>query len=174
MKFRTPAFLFLISILFTTYCIRFPNEPSVEAFYFNSFEIESDTTDWYGISYKMFVENPAPNGGDKALLLCGGCVQPAAYIDLPISNLDENYSLSFWAKIIEENQSGIISLSAVEGDEKLSEISLLVDSQNWKYYKSEKNLFCPAGKQVRLEIIIGGFIPASILVDLLKIEKQNK
>ena len=173
MKIRSLAFLFLISILFTTFCIRLPNEPTVETFYFNSFEVHSDTTDWHGISYKMFVEDPAPNCGEKALHLGGGCIQPTAYLDLPISNKDEIYSLSLWAKIIEENQSGVILLSVIDGDRKLSEISLLVNSQNWKYYKSEKSLLCPAGKQLRLEIMIGGIIPASMLVDLLKIEIHN-
>ena len=174
MKIRSLVFVFLIFVLFTVFCIQFPNEPNADTFYFNSFEVPSDTTDWNGISPNMFVKNPAPNGGEKSLLLCGGCVQPTAYINLPISNVDENYSVSFWAKIIEENQSGVISLSVIDGDIKLSEISLLASGQTWKYYKSEKKLFCPIGKQLRLEIMVGGIIPASMLIDLLKIEKQNR
>jgi len=59
---------------------------------------------------------------------------------------------------------------AQEGGEA-RQIQLRVDSENWTFYESRESLRCSEGCTLRLEIWIGGFIPANMFVDCIKIEK---
>jgi hypothetical protein len=148
------------------------NSPSRGNFYyFNSFETAADTNGWNGILQNMFVPDPAPNSGEKSLDIGGGCVQPTAWMVFPTAQADGSYKLQCWGKIDQENQSGQVILR-LEGDDTFSmEIVAFIKDRTWTFYESDRALFCPKGKQLRLEMIVGGIIFASMHIDGLTITR---
>ncbi|HEX9935458.1 MAG TPA: hypothetical protein VGB38_09705 [bacterium] len=145
----------------------FPSMP----FYFNSFESADDANGWNGVEENMFVEDPAPNSGKQSLHIGGGCIQPTAWKVFPKAEADARYALSCWGKIDQENQSGEVVLM-LDGDERFSsETVLSVNSREWTFYGSEKSLFCPKGRSLRLEFRVGGIIFASMAIDVLTVER---
>ena len=148
-------------------------EPDVsgDIVYFNSFESAKDTTGWTGIAEEMFVSDPAPKGGKQSLHIGGGCIQPTAHVVLPVRDDDASYRLSCWGKLDDTERRGAIVLAITESGEQRSEIALVVGSDKWAFYKSAELLHCPANQRLRLEIIIGGIVPASMLVDCIKVER---
>ncbi|MFB0515280.1 MAG: hypothetical protein ACETWG_01600, partial [Candidatus Neomarinimicrobiota bacterium] len=95
--FRAFCFIYLCGVLF---CILQAQTAGTDSLviYSNSFEVPEDTSDWIGLSYRMFVEDPAPGQGTRSLLIGGGCDQPIAWIDIPCPAGDGSYRLSFWGK----------------------------------------------------------------------------
>lgn len=156
-----------------------PSEPSVEGpssevFYFNSFESSADTVGWEGISSQMLVNDPAPGGGDRSLHIGGDCIQPTAHIVFPPSGSDGSYRLSFWGKIHDSAQRGRLILRIDGDDEQGVEAGLTVDSDRWAFYKSKRPLYLSAGEALRLEIMVGGIVAASMSVDCIKIEMSRQ
>ena len=118
----------------------------------------------------MFVEDPAPNGGQKSLQISGGCMQPTAWVIFSELESTRTFKLSCWGKVIEEGQIGTLTLYVMDGEEYGSSISIQVEGDEWKQYESDNSLVCPSGKYLRLEIMIGGIIPGTMLLDCLVIE----
>jgi hypothetical protein len=139
--------------------------------YFNSFESPGDVVGWTGITEEMLVKDPAPRGGEQSLHIGGGCSQPTAHIVLPVQTDGANYRLSCWGKLLDKSQRGSLILAINTGGDRRRETTLVVDRENWGLYKSEGTLYCPAEHELRLEIMIGGFVPASMLVDSIRIER---
>ncbi|UCB51948.1 MAG: hypothetical protein JSV10_08145 [Candidatus Zixiibacteriota bacterium] len=142
-----------------------------EIVYFISFESAEDTTGWQGITDKMFVRDPAPGAGARSLKIGGGCIQPAAYIDLPPQAGPGNYVISCWGKVPQVNQPGRIVLQVAQEGGEAREIWLRVDSEDWMFYESREPLRCSGDCSLRLQVWIGGFVPANISVDCIKIER---
>ncbi len=143
--------------------------PAPNIVYFNSFESAEDASGWHGITEQMFVDDPAPEGGKQSLYIGGGCIQPTAFITLPLQTDDGYYTLSCWGKIKESYQGGMIVLTIEgEGEEK---IQLTVDNKEWSFYESQQALYCPADYKLRLEMWIGGIKSAHMFVDCIKIER---
>lgn len=168
MKFQFSMLVLILAGCIFSSCILKP-EPTT--YYFNSFETPKDTTDWQGVSYDMFKNEPGPNGGRKSLYISGGSSQPTASLNLRECKETSDFKISFWAKINENNQSGSIILSVMDQETKLNEIVMNVAGNNWTFYESDKSITCPAGNFLKVEIMIGGIVLASMNVDLLKIEK---
>src|SRR4030042_5053909 len=116
------------AVLSLTACIPNPFAAD-ELFYSNSFESMEDLDEW-GFTEQYLVADPAPGGGEQAVKITGGCIRPTAYIDLT-SNRKGFYKLSFWAKVIEENQSGMVALSVKNGDDILSSFEAEVVEHSW-------------------------------------------
>ena len=164
---------FLIFILLTSILIscekKNPLEPGPVFFYFNSFETAGDTTDWHGVYSEMFVEEPAPNGGQKSLRIGGGCVQPTAWLIFSELERIRPFKLSCWGKVIEDGQVGMLTLYVMDGEEYGSSISIQIKGGEWTQYESDNLLVCPSGKHLRLEIMIGGFVGATMHLDCLAV-----
>lgn len=139
--------------------------------YFNSFESARDTLGWEGITEQMFVRDPAPTGGDWSLHIGGGCIQPTAHIVLPPHGCAGSYRLSFWGKLDDSVQRGVIILAVEAGGEQREEMALVVDSEQWAFYRSKRPLHRSANQELRLEIMIGGIVPASMSIDCIKVER---
>jgi hypothetical protein len=164
------ALLFCCTIIS---CGKKCTEPTPSLVYFNSFESAEDTTGWQGVSEEMLVGDPAPDGGNRALSIGGGCIQPAAYIDLPRQSEDGNYRVSCWGKASELPQTGEIVLAITDGGGQSRGIQLEIDSEDWRFYVSQGYLYCPADHGLRLEIWIGGLVPAHMFIDCVKVEKVD-
>ena len=162
--------LIALAVLSLTACIPNPFAAD-ELFYSNSFESMEDLDEW-GFSEQYLADDPAPGGGEKAVKITGGCIRPTAYIDFP-SDCNGYYKLNFWAKVIEENQSGMVALSARKGSEIFSSDEVQVEKHSWTHHEGDKVLFCPKGYSLRLEVHIGGIIPASMMLDLVEIKKTG-
>jgi hypothetical protein len=154
------------------FCNQAPLEPVDPFYYFNSFETKKDTTNWQGISYTYFVDEPAPNGGNKSLLIAGGCIQPTAFINFAALKDDEEFQLSCWGKVNEDNQSGTVSLLVLNEETLKRSVSLNIDSKKWTYYKTD-TIKCKAGEHFRIEIMIGGIKFASMNLDLFMIKIRS-
>ncbi len=157
-------------------CGSSPNEPSQEVassdvFYFNSFESPADTVGWEGITTQMLVKEPAPGGGDQSLHVIGDCIQPTAHIVFPPSGTGGSYRLSFWGRLHDRVQRGTLILAIDGDDEQGDRTELMVDSDRWTFYKSEKALRLSANEALRLEIMVGGIVAASMSIDCIKIEE---
>lgn len=152
-------------------CDKRGTEPKGEPLYFSSFESAQDTTGWHGVNAAMFVGDPAPNGGEQSLYVGGGCIQPAAYIDLPSQTGGGHYRLRCWGKLADISQRGNIGLVLDAETGQRTEISLTISDTVWTSYESDEPLCCRADHHLRLEILIGGFVPASMFVDCIAVER---
>lgn len=138
--------------------------------YCTSFERAADTAGWEGIVPELFVDDPAPGCGRRSLKIWGGCIQPTASLALGPHDKAAYYSFSVWAKAIEETQPGSVSLVS-EGDE--SPAMVTVKELRWHFLNSNKLVFCPAGKPLRLDLSVGGFVPASMQIDGLLVCRHD-
>jgi hypothetical protein len=173
---RRMIFLFFMAMVLILCCLSCEkgalNPPKRDTpFYYNSFETATDANGWSGISQDMFVQDPSPNSGFKSLNLGGGCIQPTAWFVFPKARSDGWYKLQCWGKIDQENQGGQVILK-LEGDDTFSmEVLVFIKDRSWTYYESDLPIFCPKGKQLRLEMLVGGIIFASMHVDGLTLTR---
>lgn len=143
-----------------------------DAFYFNSFESDEDTAGWAGVPKNMFANDPSPADGKRSLHIGGGCIQPAASIEF--SRVKErNYKINFWAKMGQQLQSAQVKLKVSGSTDESKNLTVKIDSTNWKFYQSEGYLYVPANKKLKLEIWVGEFVFADVYLDNLKIEKVS-
>jgi len=152
-------------------CGKESTKPAPSLAYFNSFESAEDTAGWQGIKEEFFVPHPAPYGGNRSLHIGGGCIQPTAYLTLPPQAGDRNYRISCWGKAPEQSQAGNVILTTTYIGVEREYIQLIINHKEWTFYKSEESLFCPANYSLRIEIYIGGIVPAYMFIDCIKIEE---
>ncbi len=133
-------------------------------YYSNSFETENDTIGWRGVSTQMMVTEPAPNSGKKSLHIGGGCIQPAASLELNDLS-SQAYYISFWAKVDDENQAGAITLSNGTNEEPLP---ITVSTTEWEKFEVGP-ILVKDNFPLKIDIIIGGFVPASMFFDNLQV-----
>jgi hypothetical protein len=139
-----------------------------DSFYFNSFESSSDTIGWYGISIENFMEEAPKAGGKYSVRISGGCVIPHAYyLSDPLSE-DCSLVLKCWGKNL--SHGGSVGLVA---DNQSGGIHITVSESAWTRYTCEDTLHCTAGSRVRIELISGGFLPSSMLVDQIEVSKAK-
>jgi hypothetical protein len=148
-----------------------PNDAG-DAFYFNSFEADKDTLGWTGLSKSMFANDPCPATGHRSIHIGGGCIQPAASIELP-ALMRGKYKLNFWGKMGQKSQAAQIVLKISGENSESNKIAVGVSGTDWKEYFSSEILSVPSGKKLKLEILVGGIIFADVFVDNLKIIKVN-
>jgi hypothetical protein len=141
--------------------------------YFTSFETASDIDGWAGIQEEDLSGDPAPGGGKRSLHIGGGCVQPTAHIVLEPREVDAVYTLSLWGKLTGGSQAGAVSLATDESYEERDLISLLVDSEEWSFFRSEEEIACPAGRRLRIEIWIGGIVGGDMMIDKLTVASKE-
>jgi hypothetical protein len=169
--FRPGLFFFMAALpLLIQGCPEWPFEPGRSVVYSVSFETLADTTGWTGLSPDMFVEDPAPGQGSRSLRIGGGCVQPTAFLELaPV--LEGDYCLEFWGRVNETSQSGTVILRRT--DESNEGIGAFVRENQWTFVRNQNPLHVPAGSRIRIEILVGGYVPASMNIDGLAVVKVH-
>ena len=137
--------------------------------YFSSFESKNDLSPWDGVNELMLSRSAAPNGGYRSLRVGGGCLQPIATLPLQV-DADGFYRLTCWARMIENNDAGIVVRKAHDF-EPVAQIQ--ISGRDWKSYASRDTFFAGAGDSLTLEIFCGGIILSEAEIDLLTIEKVD-
>jgi hypothetical protein len=160
-----------LSCYFLPSCDSKATNPVERAFYFNSFESPQDTSGWYGLAPEMFITDPAPMGGKRSLYIDGGCIQPAAHLDFPAHQVDGQYRVHCWGKLDDIASGGSIILAVDALSPERRELHLIVDDTVWTLYYPDDTIHCPAKHTMRLEILAGGFFPAGMYIDCLRVER---
>lgn len=165
---RSLPFVFAILVALLISCNTDVNGPVELIVYYNSFEYTQDTLEWEGINYSMFVDDPAPQGGNKSLLIGGGCLQPTARIFFEGPNEATNYKIGFWAKMKDSTQSAQVVLTKSPGEEwEGKDLVQTVSGTEWQMYYSDSLFYCPPKGKFELHIFCGGIIPAEMNIDKL-------
>lgn len=144
-------------------------EPGAKDFYYNSFEVETDARGWEGISEGNFCGEAAPEGGNKSVIIGGGCVQPAASLNLGAVQSSAKLRICFQAKMVQENQGACLYLINYSGNEILDSIAVSVSGNYWKGYDSNSSLNVTRGDSLRIDVIAGGYFAAEVMLDCLRI-----
>ena len=167
--YKMLASIFMLQLFLS--CDENPFEPKYETIYDCSFESPQDTTGWKGITPEMFVNDPAPDGGEKSLYIGGGCMKPAAQIILESHIINGKYRLYCWGK--KGESGGNVKLILAQNHDYFDQIELNINSQDWKLYQIEGVLKCNETSQLRLELWVGGIVYNSMFIDRLKVEKRK-
>lgn len=133
--------------------------------FYSSFENSSDLADWEGFSLPTLAADAPDGGGQKSVLISGGCVMPHAFLTLPPTGKDSRVSVECYGKNL--NNGGLISLHI--GDVYHEGITLKIGESGWNVYRSDKPLFWPGDSPLTIYLSSGGFISGSMLVDELLI-----
>ena len=165
------SFVIVLFIFSSISCEKFSDPAPVypkDCVFFNSFESSSDTSGWYGISTEAIVEDAPKVGGKYSIKISGGCVIPHAYYWIDPLEEDCSLILKCWGKNL--SNGGSVSLHT---DNPSSGIHVSVSELAWISYTSEDTLHCSAGSSVRIELISGGIISSSMLIDQIEISRVD-
>jgi len=168
-KSKSKYFPFLSTMLFLVFvgCI-LPNEPVEEVIYYNSFESSQDTVGWFINADVHFAKDAAPKGGNQSLFVSGGCLVPHAYFEIGAFDEDVRFKIRCWCKKLVNG--GSVDLELVN-DRYQQIYSINVTNSTWTYCESDSVLLCPNQNKLRVSLNSGGFIPGSMLVDMIEIIK---
>jgi hypothetical protein len=154
-----------------TACQKNTTGPEESTLYSNSFESPADTAGWHGITADMLIDDPAPDAGRRSLHIGGGCIQPSASLHLPGEYGPGCYRVSCWGRLDGLSPAGSVGLVADAGPNGLRQTQLQISTTDWSYGNSLISWDQPTAMTLRLEIWIGGFIPASMSIDGIAVEK---
>jgi hypothetical protein len=132
--------------------------------YYNSFESALDIIGWYGINEHNIIEDAPETGGKKSLKISGGCIIPHAFYRITLQDACD-VKLRCWGK-----GNGSIAL---QNKSKCNSIHISITESTWTSYIGENVLHCRKGDTLEIVLISGGFVPNSMLVDLVQITKVN-
>ena len=149
--------LFLLILIFTV-CKNNPtNDWEQRIVYQNSFEKAEDIIGWRWMSDENLVNEPAPNCGNKSLLVNGRRRTSATAFKLHSLEGSCNLKLCFWAKLNENSLKGTIYLRLINEDNIPEErmvdyISAEIDKYEWHFYETSESLFCPENGTLKIEL----------------------
>lgn len=141
--------------------------------YFSSFESVENTVGWHLNGGQVLVNEAAPGCGKWSLAVTGGCIQPAASLDVPLRCGAGNYVLSCWAKSSSDSTGlGSVILATSGSWPRRDFIELRVKRGEWTFYETKQQLYCSSADSLRLEIWSGGYVSTGpVHVDFIKVEK---
>lgn len=130
--------------------------------YSASFTSTSDLERWQNVTADALTTD----AGRHVLRIGGGCIQPAATLDIPVSS-DGRYRLRCDARIT-EGLNGHLELYV---NAQKPPVQVLVDSPTWRHYVSE-GVVAHRGDTLVLDIYIGGIVFNEMMLDNLAIESD--
>lgn len=136
--------------------------------YLNSFESTQDTVAWTGYGGRVLKNDAPPGGGNRSLLVSGGCVVPHACYELKISG-GGRFVLRCWGKNLA--LGGEVGLRVKNA--RCPGIRITVTDTVWTHYRPSDTLFCPTNDTVQLLLNSGGVVASAMLVDVIEIIKVN-
>lgn len=142
-----------------------PAEPPHSPIYFDSFESSADTVGWRGYGeHRLYADAPT-GGGRQSLFVSGGCIIPHACINFRNQSSSAYVKLSCWGKRLVGG--GRASLRAMNNS--CRSISCDITDSVWTHYESTDSLFCARNDTLHLELMSGGIVPSSMLIDMLEV-----
>ncbi len=159
-----------VSFLFVSGC---SNSTSTGAelgrvIYSNSFESSADTVGWTGYGERVFRNDAPPDGGRQSLYVSGGCVVPHAQFRIGVVTEGGNYVIRCWGKNLSNGGAVGLGFSPSPFAETAG-ISVVVSDSVWTSYTSSDSLYCPAGSNLWIWMISGGFVGSAMLVDRIEV-----
>jgi hypothetical protein len=164
---KNNTIIVLLAVVIFTGC-RWPTlsgSESRDQIYFNSFESEADTQDWYGNGSFVLDDRAAPGGGKKSVKVSGGCVVPHARYYLGKMEQDGYLTVQVWGRNLE--LGGLVSLE-VQGDLS-AETSVFITDTVWKSYQLPERLYVSPNSDVYLTMNSGGIVYSAMLIDLIRV-----
>jgi hypothetical protein len=146
-----------------------PVDHSSDVAYLNSFESAGDTAGWQGYGSYSFMQDAPLSGGKQSLYVSGGCLVPHAWKNFRNTASSSYIKLSCWGKRI--MVGGIVSLRTLNNPSK--SISCQISDSLWTSYHSSDSLFCAANDTLHLELISGGIVANSMLIDMLEVAQAH-
>lgn len=137
--------------------------------YQNSFESEADTSGFWCWGMIEFRNEAPAGGGERSLFVTGGCPVPHVRFNLEPLEEEGKVLLICWGKAL--NHGGAVSLSI--GNVISPAIGIAVTDSVWTAYQAEDTLKVAKGDTLTVQLYSGGIVPASMLVDNLKIYRLN-
>lgn len=149
-------------------------EPYSIIVYTNSFETPEDTSGWREYSIPILANDPAPDGGERSLHICGGCFHPTAFWYLHLPDYEGKYIFSCWGKSLQG--MGGIALCSTESDfyNPLYPlcIGIVIDSDDWIYYETDDTLICSSSDSIYIMMGMGGIFGTDcIAIDMITVYK---
>ncbi len=169
MKFRKLIYKILLLIaLFVAGCRLSTDgiDDTGNVVYSNSFESARDTLGWRGHGMIGFRNDPSPEGGKQSLYVSGGCLVPHAEFKIQPQSENGYYVLQGWGKNLDNG--GFVELHIADS---VKSISFDVSDKEWIFYQSADTLYCPANLQFKLNMISGGLVSSSMLVDQIRVKQ---
>lgn len=160
-----PIIAVLVVVIFVFGSVSCEKDEYNGCFYFNSFEKDSDTIGWKGGQFSFYDEAPE-DGGKKSLYVSGGCMAPHAEYRFGPFKSDKTFTISFWAKAI-ENQGAVDLHSSADNTGNM----ISVNDTIWQFYAPKLAVEVLEGDMLILDVFAGGIMSASMLVDMIKIEE---
>jgi hypothetical protein len=161
--------IYLLSFVLTLLCGCKKDSPTASEsilpspIYFNSFESSADTVGWQGYGmHTLYADAPA-EGGKQSFYVSGGCIAPHAWIEFLNSSSSGNVYIYCWGKRLIGGGSVTLRLK----NDYSKSIGIFISDSVWTSYKSNDSLFCALGDTLCLELISGGLVQGSMLVDLI-------
>ncbi len=131
------------------------------AIYSTSFASTSDLQRWQNVTDDALTTD----AGRHVLRIGGGCIQPAAALELPVTG-DGRYRLRCDARLT-EGLNGHLELYV----NAQPPVQILVDSHTWLHYVSE-DVVAHRGDTLVVAIYIGGIVFNEMMLDNLTIESD--
>ena len=169
MKNRPEAFLFAFVLLLAG-CEHHPTQVSEsvrDAIYSHSFESPADTVGWIGYGSLELYPSAPSGGGSWSVRVSGGCPVPHAHISIRIQSNVGPVVLQCWGK----NLATGGGVQLYKKSDRSTAIRVQVTDTLWTQYRSAETLSCSANDTLELEMVSGGIIYSSMLIDKLEILK---
>lgn len=165
--FRRVSFLIVSAFLIGT-CQKNSDilSPYADAFYFNSFESESDLQGWEPQHNRKLYDEAPPGGGFKSL--CASSSSPFGVWYL-FTDMEEDgyYTLEFWGKL--DGSPGSVWFYSGEDN-----INIDITDREWRHFKTNGAIFCSRGGVLGISINNhANYYYGSILVDRIWIKKVD-
>ena len=139
--------------------------------YANSFEKESDFTNWVGIGKESWRSDTPNNDSKKSIFISGGCLVPHSYYEFKNYLPQGYYTIECWGKALGKSGGGGVLLT-YQGSEKhkIDEVYLSFTDTVWTY-KISDTLYFNKSSNLIIEMNAGGIVQSAMLIDEIIVKK---
>ncbi len=135
--------------------------------YYNSFEENTDTANIEGITLENFVFDAPPLGGYRSLRVSGGDTRPTVSFTFENMNKEAYYKVKLWGKILDSNQTAQVEF--INSDSSTVRTLFNINERYWSPYRNDTLFYVKPNEKFRINVNVGGIIPASVLIDRFEI-----
>ncbi len=162
----------LIGILFSSLGCSDSVSPEKDNYiYLNTFESDLDFEGWAGIGEHSWKTDTPPNGGDKSVLVSGGCPVPHSRYTIQYNLSPGYYIIECWGKTFDNSIGGGVILKYYNTTSfNDSSVFIQITDSIWTH-KISDTLYIANLDSIVIEMNSGGFAAAGMLIDNLGVKK---